>query len=168
VLTGDELEIVFTRPRGGGKFDTFSAARQSTSDSFGSPRQLSHFGSADATNIPWLSADGLRLYVTSTVSGDWPQYFVVERDTRTSNWGAAQPLDIGWDKSQPGPAPILISLSDDELSLLGTRPGAGGQWQVVRSTRSSVGEPFRDWEYVSLAGIGQVHGCTPRYSPELG
>jgi hypothetical protein len=28
-----------------------------------------------------------------------------------------------------------------------------------------VNEPFTDWEYVSLPGIGQVHGRTPRYSP---
>jgi hypothetical protein len=165
VLTGDELEVVFTRPLGMGRFETFSATRQSAGDSFGPPQPLPHFGPAGALNIPWLSADGLKLYVTSVVPGNWPEYLLARRASRTDNWGAPEPHDIRWDRSQPGPAPQWISVSDDELTLLGTREGDVGQWRVVRSTRSAVNEPFSDWEYVSVPGIGQVHGRTPRYSP---
>jgi hypothetical protein len=165
VLTGEELEIVFTRPIGMGRFETLSATRQSTSDPFGPPQRLPHFGTAAALNIPWLSADGLKLYVTNVVPGQWPEYLLARRASRTDDWGAPEPHDIRWDRSQPGPAPQWISVSDDELTLLGTREGDVGHWRVVRSTRKAVSEPFSEWEYVSLPGLGQVHGRTPRYSP---
>ncbi|HUS27052.1 MAG TPA: hypothetical protein VMZ53_01035 [Kofleriaceae bacterium] len=141
-LTADELEIYFDSGRvvtGGAGGDVWMATRASTADPFNTPTNVTELlsGSDDSTGD--LSADGLRLYLSSDrrVTGDRDLY-VSSRADRQSAWGTLVRIA---ELSATSQNDAGACESSDGLSLIfGSERSGNGDLFVT--TRVSTGAPW--------------------------
>lgn len=163
-FTADELQVVYVNSLASGPKRLCTASRKSVSDSFGSEQEIVVDGFA-GFNSPWLSADGLTLFVNAKrgQENESTEYITLHRAARADAWGAPQMLNLKWDAAAMGTPLSWISISNDELSFLATHEQQLGQFRVVRFTRETRQQPFEKFEYLSLPGLPTVFGRTPRY-----
>ena len=167
-LTPDELQMVFIRSVGAKFKQLFSATRAARSESFSSETELSQFDDSLGFNSPFISADGLALYVTAqSEQGILSATTIVSRRPNLkAPWSMLRPLDIRWDAVAQQAPLTWLAMAPDELSFLATHELDLGQFRVVRFTRDAKTKPFEKFEYLSLPGVGPVYGRAPRYNPE--
>lgn len=141
-ISADGLEIVFSSDRfnPGGNQDLFATVRESTAGAWTTPQLIGEVSDPEAhEETPFLSADALRLYFSSTRLGSH-DLFVAERPSRGAAFGAPVrvpgPLDDGNHERMP-------ALSSDEtvLYFVSDRPGGQGGldvWVATRADRTSA------------------------------
>lgn len=166
-LTPDELQMVFIRSDGAKFKQLYSATRAARSESFSSETELSQFDDSLGFNSPFISADGLALYVTAqSEQGILSATTLVSRRPNLNGpWSMLRPLDIRWDAVAQQAPLTWLAMAPDELSFLATHELDRGRFQVVRFTRDAKTEPFEKFAYLSLPGVGPVYGRAPRYNP---
>jgi Tol biopolymer transport system component len=129
-ITADGLTLVFNsdRPGGSGSRDLYIATRASTAAAFGSAVNLGPtINTSDDDYSPSISADGLRLFFTSTRPGGFGDHdlWVTTRASLAAPWGA--PVNLGPDVNGP------FTDYNPEISWDGSR-------LVFTSTRSVGGD----------------------------
>jgi predicted Ser/Thr protein kinase len=166
-LTPDELQLLCLQSIGTKAKRLFAATRTSISEPFGPASKLTQFDENLSFNSPFISADGLALFVTarSEQSILTAKTFVSRRPTLNAPWSMLRLVDIQWDAVAQQAALTWLAMAPDELSFLATHELDVGRFQVVKFTRNSKTEPFEKFDYLSLPGVGPVHGRTPRYIP---
>ena len=136
-LTADERTLVLSSNRAG-RFQIFVTVRPDTTTDFGSPNQ-DHLAMVNAGNVdnfdPFISTDGRRLYLTTTLGGTAQSEIVVATRLDTSSDFSA-PSDVagtnvtGADSADP-------ALSPDERVIVFSSNRGGGRgrldlWYAVR------------------------------------
>jgi serine/threonine protein kinase len=166
-LTPDELQLLCLQSSGTKAKRLFAATRTSISEPFGPASKLTQFDDNLSFNSPCISADGLALFVTarSEQSILTAKTFVSRRPNLKAPWSMLRLVDIQWNAVAQQAALTWLAMAPDELSFLATHELDIGRFQVVKFTRNSKTEPFEKFEYLSLPGVGPVHGRTPRYIP---
>ena len=173
-ISADGLELYFdsTRPGGDGDWDIWMTRRTTKDDSWGIPENLgSVVNSSYGEGLPWISPDGLELYVASNRPGGFGDYdiWISKRSTKNDPW--EEPTNLG---------PIVNStaiewgtLSPDGLLLFGSddiigprRPGGFGGSDMWVTRRASLSDPWS-----TPVNLGQIvnspsHDCWPRISPD--
>ncbi len=97
-VSGDGLELYFgsARPGGSGDWDVWMCARETLSDSWSTAVNLGPtVNSSEYDGHPFISTDGLALFITSARAGghgDWDIWFIT-RATRDDDWG--EPVNLG-------------------------------------------------------------------------
>lgn len=166
-LTPDELQLLCLQSNGKQGKRLFAARRTSIAEPFEPASELKQFDANLGFNSPFVSADGLALFVTarSEQSILTAKTFVSRRPTLNAPWSMLRLVDIQWNAVAQQAALTWLAMAPDELSFLATHELDVGRFQVVKFTRNSKTEPFEKFEYISLPGVGPVYGRSPRYIP---
>jgi hypothetical protein len=148
MLSFDGLTLMLssTRPGGLGSADLWSFTRPDRGSAFGSPLHLVELSSSRFESKPWLSPDGLRVYLSSDRGTDRDLY-IAERASPSGMFGT--PVLIP-ELSSPG-LDGGPTLSADELELFFTsdRSGGVGLHDVWVARRASRMQPFGPPENVT-------------------
>lgn len=142
-VSADGLILVVASRRSGGQ-DLFECRRQKVEDRFGAAVPIKELNTPGWEGGPFLSADGLTLLFHTqhgpNEQGSSDLYQTRRRD-RNSPW--ENPANLGPPVNTPA-SEEWPCLSSDGLTLLfsSERPGGKGGFDVWRSRRKSVGEPF--------------------------
>ena len=143
---GLSLYIFSDRPGGSGSLDIWVTTRASISEPWGEPVNLGPtVNSSSAEGGPYISADGLSLFIESDRPGGYGgnDIYVSTRPTNDDPWG--EPVNLGprvnssvWD--------WYPSLSADGLSLFFTslRSGGLGGDDIWVTTRATTNDPWRE------------------------
>jgi OmpA-OmpF porin, OOP family len=148
-ISSNGLELYFDsgRPGGQGSGDIWVTTRASTTDAWGTPRNLGPIvNSGSADSVPKLSADGLSLFFASNRPGGlgMRDVWISTRPSRPEPWHA--PVNLGPAVNTPENE-WCPGISPDGLTLIvnSTRPGGlGGEdlWMTTRATRSLPWAPL--------------------------
>jgi serine/threonine protein kinase len=175
-ISADGLALYFNsnRPGGYGGSDLYMTMRATKNDLWGSPVNLGpKVNSSKEDAYPWISADGLELYLSSKRAGgygDW-DLWVAKRATKDAAWG--DPVNLGPAVNSPY-TETALSLSPDGLRLVFSdyfltnllRPGGYGSNDIWISGRASPSGP---WQAAMNLGpkINTAEGeSTARFSPD--
>jgi len=169
-ISADGLELYFisNRPGGYGGMDIYMTTRATRNDPWRQPVNLGpKVSSPDFDTCPWISSNGLELYVQSNRPGGYGGFdiYVSRRATTNDAWGDVVNLGPVVNSAYNDAAP---SLSPDELLLFfqdfGTlRPGGyggGDMWMARRANLSAPWEPP-----VNLGPV--VNSATQEQSPKV-
>jgi Tol biopolymer transport system component len=146
-LSGDEKLVVFSGDHtSNGNFQLFASRRGDPTRSFPSPSNpdqalvASINTSGDDYFDPFLSTDGLRLYVAPLLTGSPQQIRLATRTALDKNFGAAAPVAV----INSGSADADPALSPDERVIVfsSTRPAATGSFYLYYATRDSATGTF--------------------------
>lgn len=142
-LTGDLLEIYFTRARGA-ESDIWRAVRSSPSDPFGTPEPVSAVNTFQHEASAAISADGLTLWHGSArgTFGAILDIWVSRRPTRSEAWSA------------PSREPALNSAASDV-------PRPPGMHGAVMPLGSDRGEPSVHRTYFAVRATPDSEFATP-------
>jgi len=176
-LSSDDLELYLTTNRTGGygRYDLWVSTRPTRFDSWGPPENLGPTINTSASDLsPWITADGLELYFSSSRPGGYgnADIWVARRPTIEDNWGT--PVNLGPVVNSAAfdafpclaPGGLVLFFSDYPDQSLLVRPGGSGQTDIWMSRRKSVTDP---WEPPVNLGSGLNSGardCQPRLSPD--
>jgi Tol biopolymer transport system component len=136
-LTADQQLLVLSNDQHG-QFDVFLSVR--TSMSFGKPdtRHLDAVNTAATDHYdPFLSSDGLRLYLAPSPRGGAQHIAMATRADRDSDFGAAEPVRVIND-AQSGDADPALSLDERVIVFTSSRPtgmastGGTNLWYATR------------------------------------
>jgi Tol biopolymer transport system component len=154
-ISADGLELYFDSARSGGQGsgDIWVTTRASTSDAWGTPRNLGPtINSSSADSVPKLSSDGLSLFFASSRPGGlgMRDVWVARRTSRAEPWQA--PINLGAAVNSPAHE-WCPGISPDGLTLIIQSDRAGGLggddlWATTRATPSSP------WTAVVHLGAG--------------
>ncbi|MBC8468555.1 MAG: PD40 domain-containing protein [Planctomycetes bacterium] len=143
---GLSLFLFSDRPGGSGSLDIWVITRANISESWGEPMNLGPTVNSSANDGgPFISADGLSLFIESDRPGGYGgnDIYVSTRATTDDPWG--EPVNLGprvnssvWD--------WYPSLSADGLSLFFTslRSGGLGGDDIWVTTRATTNDPWRE------------------------
>ena len=139
-LTPDEKMLVLASNRAtGGTFDIYIITRPDTGVDFGSPdtSHLNNVNAGTASNFdPFLTPDGLRLYVAPLPGGSFQHIFVATRpNTNTDFTGLAQVPGLTSQSTDADPA---LSLDERIMLFSSTRNGGTGKTDLWYATRQST------------------------------
>jgi Tol biopolymer transport system component len=141
VLRGDDKELFFQRTVPQASTKIYHAGRVNVTDSFDTPSPPLNINDASATVVdanPWISADGLTLYMTSTRNGNY-DIFKATRSIITADFGA--PVAVGeLNSTAVDDAPVL-SGDGLEIFFASNRPNANRN-NIWHATRSSTTDGF--------------------------
>ena len=152
-ISADGLTLYFNsnRPGGYGVSDIYMTTRMTKSAPWEPAMNLGpKVSSSAAEAFPWISADGLELYFSSTRPGgygDW-DFWVTKRATRNDAWG--DPVNLGPALNSPytetgpclSPDGLLLVFSDYFLTS-SPRPGGYGSNDMWMSRRASLSAPWQ-------------------------
>lgn len=166
-LTPDELQLVKIERDNNGRKQLCGASRGSIAEAFGPPTAMTQFAPYEVFNNPFISADGLMLYVNAQIGDDVTKqvHLVSRREDFEDAWGAPEKLDVRWNVPEQKIPLTWLAMAPDELSFLATHELEVGKFRVLRFTRNATTEPFTNFEYLTLPGIGTVYGRAARYAP---
>jgi Tol biopolymer transport system component len=143
-ISADGLELYFDSARSGGQGsgDIWVTTRASTSEAWGTPRNLGPtLNSSSADSVPKLSSDGLSLFFASARPGGFGvrDVWVATRTSRAEPWQA--PINLGAAVNSPAHE-WCPGISPDGLTLIIQSDRAGGLggddlWVTTRATPSS-------------------------------
>jgi WD40-like Beta Propeller Repeat len=146
-LTRDELVIAVASNLGGAsQFDVRIATRTSRTHAFTTPT-LDHLTSVNTASTqhfdPFLSGDGLRLYLAPVPNGGAQHLAIASRAAIGSDFTPVALLAVV-NTTEPAGADADPALSPDERVLLFTsnRSGGEGNNDLYYATRASAGLPF--------------------------
>lgn len=141
VLRGDDKELFFQRTVPQASTKIYRALRVNVSDSFDTPSPPLNINDASAAVVdanPWISADGLTLYMTSTRNGTY-DIFKATRTVITGDFGT--PVAVGeLNSTAVDDAPVL-SADGLEIFFASNRPNANRN-DIWHATRSSTNDGF--------------------------
>jgi hypothetical protein len=169
-ISADGLELYFisNQPGGYGSMDIYMTARATMNDPWGQPVNLGpKVNSPNFDTCPWISSNGLELYVQSNRSGGYGGFdiYVSRRTTANDPWNDSVNLGPVVNSTYNDAAP---SLSPDGLLLFfqdfGTlRPGGYGDGDMWMARRASLSDP---WDPpVNLGSV--VNSATQENSPKV-
>jgi hypothetical protein len=151
-ISADGLTLYFTSTRVGeyGGMDIWMTKRQSKNDVWGQAVNMGPpvCSSANEYN-PWISADGLELYFSSSRSGGYgySDIYVTRRATTNDPWSETENLGPVVNSTYNE---VWLSLSPDGLLLLfsesesePTRPGGYGGHDMWMARRASLSAPWQ-------------------------
>ena len=154
-ISADGLELYFDSGRSGGQGsgDIWVTTRASTSDAWGTPRNLGPtVNSSSADSVPKLSSDGLSLFFASARPGGlgMRDVWVATRTSRAELWQV--PINLGAIVNSPANE-WCPGISPDGLTLIVQSNRAGGLggddlWVTTRAT------PSASWTAVVHLGTG--------------
>ncbi|MHC4538827.1 MAG: hypothetical protein ACYS74_03485, partial [Planctomycetota bacterium] len=127
-ISADGLRLYFGSSRGGGYggWDLWMTTRETKSDPWGEPVNLGPVvNSSSGEGRPFISADGLSLYFSSSRAGGYGGWdlWMTTRETKSDPWG--EPVNLGPTVNSPADEDCP-SISADDLELY------FGEWQVFR------------------------------------
>jgi len=175
-ISADGLTLYFNsnRPGGYGTSDIYMITRATKNDPWGPPVNLGPKVNSSADEaFPWISADGLELYFSSTRPGgygDW-DFWVTKRATRNDAW--ADPVNLGPVVNSPytetgpclSPDGLLLAFSDYFLTS-SPRPGGYGSNDMWMSRRASLSAPWQSPMNLGPKMNGPGVDAWPRFSPD--
>ncbi|MHC4173218.1 MAG: M56 family metallopeptidase [Planctomycetota bacterium] len=139
-ISGDGLELYFSefhvaRPGGYGGADVWVTKRPTKDDPWGPPENLGDtVNGGDDDGLPFISADGLKLYFSSTRAGGYggADTWVTTRATKDADWGP--PVNLGPTVNSPADE-VYPSLSANGSTLYFNSDRSGGSggldlWQA--------------------------------------
>ncbi|MCU0915409.1 MAG: hypothetical protein MUC88_12710 [Planctomycetes bacterium] len=151
-ISADGLELCFASNRSTTWPDIYVTTRATKNDPWGpavslGPTVNSPVGDGDCT--PWLSADGLELYLVSWRSGGYGEsdIYVARRATRSAPW--IQPVNLGpvvnspYAEFAPSLAPDGLFLIFSDVSGYPLRPGGYGASDLYMTSRTNTSAPWR-------------------------
>jgi Tol biopolymer transport system component len=152
-LTPDEKMLVLASNRAGGtKFDIYLTTRTDTALAFGSP-DTSHLGNVNAgtasTFDPYLTADGLKLYLAPFPGASLQHIFVATRPDTSSDFST--PGAVPGINSQSTDADPALSLDERIIVFSSTRNGGAGKADLWYATRSSTAANFNTPKLIPTA-----------------
>lgn len=127
--------------------------------SWSAPSPVTELNSGGDDWAPFIAADGLELYFSRWVSGAETDIFVATRSDATGQFGTPAPLSQ-LNSPTADNAPVL---SSDGLVLYfgSNRPGGAGNYDIYRSARPSISDPFVSPTLVtSLSTAESEHLCS--------
>jgi hypothetical protein len=139
-LTEDALEIVYSSNQAG-QYDIYLATRATAQDAWSAPQPVTNVNTASYETSPWISADGLVLWIgafDNATTND--ELFVSTRVDRSQPFGPRQHVvELGSTGEDQNP-----TLSADGLDVYfsSTRPGGPGGYDVYTAHRDTLGAPF--------------------------
>jgi hypothetical protein len=169
-ISTDGLEMFFNsnRPNGHGEFDLWVTTRATIENQWGEPVNLgSIVNTSDQDGGPFISADGLSLYFTSTRPGGYGSWdvWVTMRATREDEWSTPMNLEPPvntFEEDRNG------SISVDGLTLFfaSKRTGSLGSNDLWVTNRDTTNDPWS--EPVSLGPTVNTSSddVAPRISPD--
>ena len=177
-LSGNGLELYFSSARPQGWRDIWVTKRDSKGDNWQIPVNLGPtINSAGMDCTPWITQDGLELYLSSDRPGGYGDVdiWVATRATPSDEWG--EPVNLGTPVNTAAgeyypclsPDGLLLFFSDfDNEASDGfrPRPGGHGQSDMWMTRRKSIADP---WEEPVNLGPGMntsSFDSQPRLSPD--
>jgi hypothetical protein len=137
-VTGDELELFFTRDAGA-FLCIYSATRTARTMPWSTPVRLDELCSGRDAGGAYVTADGLTLYYTPVVSAGEGSIYVTTRPDRATRFQAGQPI-AGLPGATVGSFGYA-ALSADQLTIY-FESTIAGTLDIYEATRSSLAEPF--------------------------
>jgi len=135
-LTGDGLEIFFysDRPNGAGGADLYHATRATTSAAFSNVQRITELATTGNEYSPEISDDGLTLYFTSSISGEFEVYSATRPD-KTTAFGTPPTLETQLSSTDDD---FTIGVSTDGLVAVTGQDTAGNGRELFIHTRAST------------------------------
>ena len=165
VLRGDGLEMFFQRTVPQASTKIYRVKRNNVTDAFDTPSPPLNINDASATvadSNPWISADGLTLYLTSTRNGNY-DIFKATRSIITADFGI--PVAVGeLNTNAVEDAPVL-SADGKEIFFASTRPNANRN-NIWHATRSSPTDGFGTPEMVTELSMDATEDYPNWISPD--
>ncbi|MFN0250328.1 MAG: TolB family protein [Kofleriaceae bacterium] len=138
-LTSDLREVYFTssiRPGGIGGFEIWTSRRADVTAVWGTPSLVTTVNSTSSDADPFVSDDGLSLWLVSDRNGNFDM-FVSVRASRQDPWGTPQVINnLNTVMVENSPSVIGSGL----LMVLGS--DRSGNYDLFTSSRASVGQPW--------------------------
>lgn len=141
VVRADGKELFYQRTTQNGPTKIYRTMRLNVTDNFDTPSPPLNINSASATVVdanPWISADGLTLYMTSTRDGTFDLYKAT-RSIITADFSAPMPIgELNTGAVEDAP---VVSADGKEIFYASTRPNANRN-NIWHATRSSPTDGF--------------------------
>ena len=175
VISADGLTLYFTSNRSGGygNSDIYIATRATRSAPWANAvNSGSKINSAAGDGLPWVSMDGLELYLTSDRPGGYGRddVYVARRQTENEPWG--DPVNLGPVVNSPQ-TEAEVSLSPDGLLLLFAghftatpRPGGYGGSDIWMARRATISSPWQTPVNLGPLVNSPAHEQGARISPD--
>lgn len=138
-LTDDGLEIVWVYRTQTVASDLMTSRRASTTATWPAGTPIATINGANADSTPWISGDGLRLWLTSDRPGTLGGLDLYEatRTDRAAAWGApSHIIEVSSGQNDASP-----TLSADGLDVFFTS-GPSGNYDVYTAHRPALDQPF--------------------------
>lgn len=146
-FTRDELVAVVSSNLGGGSpFDIRTATRANRTAMFGAT-STDHLAAVNTSNTqhfdPFLSANGLHLYLAPVPMGTQQHIAMATRTALTADFTAAAALAV-INTTEPAAGDSDPALSPDERIIVfsSNRSGGAGAGDLYYATRNDAGQPF--------------------------
>jgi serine/threonine protein kinase len=176
-ISADGLTLYFnsSRPGGYGSSDIYMATRPTKNAPWGQAVNLgSKVNSPASDAFPWISADGLELYFSSSRSGGYgsSDIYVTKRATQNDPWGT--PVNLGAAVNSAytegivslSPDGLLLVFDDEYVGLANDRPGGYGGCDIWMSRRASLSAPWQTPVSLGPHINSSVDDEFPRFSPD--
>ncbi len=174
-ISKDGLALYFmsSRPGGYGSWDVYVTTRCCRDAPWGPAVNLgSNINSSGGAGEPWISADGLELYIHSHRPGGYGMndFYVARRATEEEPWPALvnlgpvvnSPYDVQWPSLSPDG--LLFLFCDGPFST--PSPGGYGASDMWMSRRASLSDPWQSPVNLGPKVNGSAQECAPRISPD--
>jgi len=174
-ISADGLKLYFMsdRPGGYGGWDIWVTERATINDSWGPATNLGpKINTSVGDGEPWISQDGLELYVHSLRPGGYghADIYVAKRETQSDLWGEAVNLgpvvNSEYDVQCPSLSPDGLLLLFCDGSFHTPAPGGYGGSDIWMSRRTSISDPWQAPINLGPLVNGPGGEYTPRISPD--
>jgi len=169
-ISNDGLSLYFTsdRPGGSGSYDIWVTTRETAQDLWGEPVNLGPtVNSGVWEHTPFISADGLTLFFSSSRSGGFGMVDIwfTTRTSVSDPWSTPENLGSTVNTSA---ADAAVNISFDGLSLLfnSTRSGGYGGQDLLVSTRPTASDPWAEPVNLGPTVNSSAWDYTPALSPD--
>ena len=155
-LSGDGLELHFSRPRFAADLDIFRATRPDRNSSFGPPERVAALSSDRTDRNPTISPNGLFAMVDVELSQTNRDLFYF---TRTQIGGTWVPAGVVSELATPAiDAGPVFDASGDTLYLHSNR---NGQNELFVTSRENKNKPFAEPAVITEVGAGNDPWVSP-------
>jgi Tol biopolymer transport system component len=163
-ISPDGLSLYFFSVRGGGlgDRDLYVAVRTSTAVEFSNVQHLVELNSPQIDHLPWVSADNLTIYFTSTRAGSGD----LLRATRSAaNQAFSAPLPVAELNSSSNEGSVSLSADQRVALITSQRPGGLGGSDLWLARRSSTAELFSTPDLLTELN-SSANDMGARFSPD--
>jgi hypothetical protein len=175
-ISMDGLTLYFgsSLPGGYGKHDIYMTTRTTRNDPWGQAVNMGpNINTSSVDACPWISPDGLELYISSLRPGGYGDVdiYVTRRVTQNDPWGELENLGPIVNSAY-GEVACSLSLDGRVLFFSGRhgatyhRPGGYGGSDLWMTIRKSPSEPWQTPLNLGSIVNNSTHGDLPRLSPD--